>query len=113
MTKQRGDWAEDLAAAFLTRHGLRVIVRNYRCRSGEIDLVLRDGTALVFAEVRMRHGKNFGGAAESITAAKQRRIIHAARHYLAGFGNPPPCRFDAVLLTGSHDIEWIRDAFGE
>ncbi len=104
-----GRAAEALAADHLARHGLKVLARNYRCRGGEIDLVCRDGTTLVFVEVRLRTSRDFGGAAESITAAKQRRIALAARHYLAG--KPwPACRFDAVLLDGAH-IEWIRNAF--
>ncbi|MDR2240220.1 MAG: YraN family protein [Zoogloeaceae bacterium] len=105
----RGDAAEARAADYLTRRGLKILTRNYRCRGGEIDLVCRDGAALVFVEVRLRAQRGFGGAAESITAAKQRRIALAARHYLAG--KPlPACRFDAVLLDGD-DIDWIRDAF--
>jgi putative endonuclease len=111
--KQEGARAEALAAEFLERRGLRVEERNYRCRQGEIDLVCRDGATLVFVEVRLRRGSGFGGAAESITRQKQHRIILAAQHYLAKLGKFPPCRFDAVLLSGTDPgaIEWIRDAF--
>lgn len=104
-----GSDAEQQAAEHLARHGLKILARNYRCRGGEIDLVCRDGATLVFVEVRLRTSRNFGGAAASITPAKQRRIILAANHYLAG--KPlPACRFDAVLLDGAN-IDWIKNAF--
>lgn len=112
--RQQGDKAEELAAAFLQRYGLSVVEKNYRCRQGEIDLVCRDGPALVFVEVRLRRSKGFGGAAESITRQKQRRIILAAQHYLAKLSSLPPCRFDAVLFSSTEPeamIEWVRDAF--
>lgn len=109
---KRGEEAEQLAERFLTGRGLRVIRRNYRCRGGEIDLVCEDGHTLVFVEVRLRGNSGFGGAGASITAAKQRRIVVAARHYLAG-KQERPCRFDAVLLDSlnAESIEWIRNAF--
>ena len=104
-----GARAEEQAARFLAGRGLKILARNYRCRGGEIDLVCRDGATLVFVEVRLRTNRDFGGAAASITPAKQRRITLAANHYLAG--KPlPACRFDAVLLDGTR-IDWIRNAF--
>lgn len=105
-----GEAAERRAAEFLCGQGLILVERNYRCRFGEIDLILRDGKTLVFAEVRMRRNRDFGGAAESITTAKQQKLLRAARHYLGG--GDLPCRFDAVLFTGS-EIDWIKNAFGE
>ncbi|GIK24929.1 MAG: YraN family protein [Rhodocyclaceae bacterium] len=105
----RGSEAEAQAADYLVRHGLKILARNYRCRGGEIDLVCRDGATLVFVEVRLRTHRGYGGAAASITPMKQRRIVLAANHYLAG--KPlPACRFDAVLLDGTR-IDWIRNAF--
>lgn len=110
-TSTDGAAAEALAACHLERHGLRVLARNVRCRGGEIDLVCRDAATLVFVEVRRRRSGSFGGAAASITASKQRRIILAARHYLATHGDADrPCRFDCVLLDGD-TITWLRDAF--
>jgi len=107
-----GKRAEEVAALYLQRKGLTLIQTRYRCRWGEIDLVLRDRGTVVFAEVRLRHSKSFGGAGESVDRRKQARIIAAARHYLA---NEPenPCRFDVVLLERLDPlrIEWIRDAF--
>ena len=106
--------AEQLAAKFLQRHGLKLLQQNYRCRYGEIDLIMQDAETVVFAEVRLRQHADFGGAAASINVAKQGRLIRAAQHYLANFAHLPPCRFDAVLLQAleGSQIEWIRDAFG-
>jgi len=113
-TKQAGDAAEDRALAHLAAQGLRLVSRNYRTPGrggGEIDLVMReaDGT-LVFVEVRKRAGPGFGGAAASVTGAKQRRIVFAARHYLLRLAAPPPCRFDVVGVEAGR-IEWIKAAF--
>ena len=111
-TASPGARAEALAAAFLVRRGLAVLERNHRCRGGEVDLVCKDGTAVVFVEVRLRSTAGHGGAAGSITPAKRRRLILAARHWLAG--RPEcPCRFDAVLLDrlDADAIEWVKDAF--
>ena len=106
-----GRLAEDLAARFLERHGLAVVARNFRCRGGELDLVCRDANTLVFVEVRLRRNAAYGGAAESITARKQRRVVLAARHYLATHRQSErACRFDCVLLDGEK-IDWLRDAF--
>jgi putative endonuclease len=107
----RGEKAETLAAAFLEREGLRIIERNYRSRFGEIDLIARDGDALVFIEVRERKSAAFGGAAASITAAKQKKLTRTALAYLTGNNRPPACRFDAVLVGAAGKIEWLRGAF--
>lgn len=108
-TTARGREAEARAARHLEARGLRLVERNFRVRGGEIDLICRDGRALVFVEVRQRSRADYGGAAASITAAKRRRIVLAARHYLVG--RPPcDCRFDCVLIDGD-DLEWIRNAF--
>lgn len=107
-----GERAERIAAGYLQRKGLALIEANYRCRWGEIDLVLRDRDTIVFLEVKLRRSTSFGGAAYSVTSRKQARIIAAARHYLAG-KKEMPCRFDVVLLERLDPprIEWIRDAF--
>lgn len=111
-----GAEAEQLAATFLRRQGLRLVETNYRCRFGEIDLVCNDHGTLVFVEVRLRANSRFGGAAASITPAKQRRVVTAARWWLAGAGRhhaTRPCRFDAALLASLDEasIEWLRGAF--
>lgn len=107
-----GARAEDLCAELLRQAGLRVLARNWRCRHGEIDLVAEEGGTLVFAEVRYRRDERFGGAAESVTAAKQARLIAAARLYLMRRPNAD-CRFDVLLLDSleAERIRWIRNAF--
>jgi putative endonuclease len=110
---KRGVEAEAMAAAFLEHEGLKILVRNYRCRLGEIDLVAREGDTTVFVEVRSRGSSAFGGAAASITAAKRQRLLKAARHYISRQGALPQCRFDALLIEGEPPrIEWLRNAFG-
>lgn len=105
----RGAAAEAAAADFLARRGLRLVERNFRVRGGEIDLICADGGTTVFVEVRLRSRSDYGGAAASITAEKQRRLVLAARHWLARHGERP-CRFDCVLFDGDR-IQWLRDAF--
>ena len=107
-----GDRAERIAAEYLQGQGLALLESRYRCRWGEIDLILRDRDTLVFAEVRLRRSKTFGGGAYSVDRRKQARIIATARHYLSGT-REAACRFDVVLLERIEppSIEWIRDAF--
>ena len=107
-----GARAEELCAELLRRAGLRVLARNWRCRHGEIDLVAEEGGTLVFAEVRLRQDERFGGAAESITAAKRARLVAAARLYLARRPDAE-CRFDVLLLDAleASRVQWIRNAF--
>ena len=109
-TTARGREAEARAARYLESCGQRIVDRNFRVRGGEIDLICRDGAVLVFVEVRQRSRSDFGGAGASITASKRRRLILAARHYLAGKPDCD-CRFDCVLLDGER-LEWIKNAFG-
>ena len=113
-TKQLGDAAEDAALAHLQQAGLRLLVRNYRTPGrggGEIDLIMRapDGTC-VFVEVRQRKTASHGGAAASVSALKQRRIVFAARHYLMRLASLPPCRFDVVSIQAG-GVEWLQGAF--
>lgn len=114
-----GAVAERFAADFLKRQGLKIAATNYRCRSGEIDIVARHGDSLVFVEVRLRNHRGFASGAESVDARKQRKLTSAASHFLQkNFGNcQPPCRFDVVSLAtkgdngGPFEAEWIQDAF--
>ena len=115
--KKTGDNAERIAENFLIRRGLALVARNYRCRYGEIDLIMRHAQTLVFVEVKLRKTKSgkvdFGGALASITPSKQVKLIATAQHYLAGMKQLPPCRFDAVLLNSLSvdDVEWLTNAF--
>ncbi len=113
-TKQTGDAAEAQALRHLQQAGLRLLERNYRTPGrggGEIDLIMRapDGT-LVFVEVRQRASARQGGAAASVSALKQRRIIFAARHYLMRLPQTPPCRFDVVAIE-PQGLVWLQGAF--
>lgn len=111
----RGEAGEALAEAWLVRHGLRALQRNFRCRLGEIDLVMRDADTLVFVEVRCRRDCGYGTALESVTAGKQARLLRAAAVYLQQHGDSLPCRFDVVGISPGPDghpvYEWVRDAF--
>jgi putative endonuclease len=108
---ERGREAERQAAEFLEARGLRIVERNWRCRLGEIDLVARDGSMLVFVEVRARASRSFGGAAESIGYTKRRKLLAAANLYLAARRADAACRFDAILIEADGPIRWVRDAF--
>lgn len=106
-----GREAEDAAAALLQGRGLALVQRNYRCRYGEIDLIMRDAGTLVFVEVRSRRHAGYGGGAASIDKAKQARLVRAAQHYLASLERTPACRFDAVVFDAQGRAQWIASAF--
>lgn len=110
-TKATGNAAEDLACEFLQARGLHLLMRNYRLRSGEIDLVFRDQEHLVFVEVRYRKSRRFGGALYSIDQRKQQKIIQTAQHYLQRYRVTLPVRFDVVAINGPDDIQWLQHAF--
>ena len=113
-TKKRGDDAEAHALAYLQQQGLRLLQRNYRTPGrggGEIDLIMQAADkTIVFVEVRSRSSQRYGGAAASVGNTKQRRIVLAARHYLARLGRVPPCRFDLVI-SGPDGLQWLCAAF--
>jgi len=109
---------EDQARRYLVAQGLDLLESNYRCRFGEIDLIMRDAGTLCFIEVRFRKSLDFGGASASITPAKQRRIAKAALFYLSSLSKNPwqlALRFDALLIQQRHggglDFDWIQNAF--
>jgi len=114
-----GAKAEKWARQYLEKQGLKTRHCNYRAPGGEIDLIMMHGDILVFVEVRLRRHKQYATAAQSIDRRKQRRIIHAANHYLQaqGLWDKVPCRFDAICLNTdngigeSYRVEWLRDAF--
>jgi putative endonuclease len=111
---QLGNAAEARAASLLEQAGFTILERNHRCRAGELDIVARRAQMLVIAEVRLRTGTAFGGAAASITASKRARIVRATRYLL----HCQPAlaalavRFDVLLLSDADGpIEWIEGAF--
>ncbi len=114
--QQRGDLYEALAQKHLERAGCVVLARQLRCPAGELDLVVRDGSLLVFVEVRQRTSSRYGGASASVTPAKQRRILRAARWFLGELvrrhfgGITPYCRVDVLAFEPS-GLVWHRDAF--
>ncbi len=113
-TTPKGRNGEDEAALFLEEHGLSVVARNVRAGGGEIDLVAGDGGTVVFVEVKWRRDASRGAPAEAVTAHKRRKLLSAARAWLAE--NPSGCRrevrFDVVAIEGdAGTIDWIRGAF--
>ena len=112
-----GRSAEDIAAEFLERQGLVVLMRNYRRKGGELDIVAREGDVLVIGEVRTRSTETFGGAAASIDGWKQHKIIRAATQLLQQRKDLAAlrARFDVLVIHGAGDahprVEWIKHAF--
>lgn len=113
--KQTGDAWELKARRWLEGKGLRFVAANVRGRGGEIDLIMKDGQTIVFVEVRFRQSSRFGGAAASVTLAKQQKLLQTAHLWLArhnGSFDTVDCRFDVVAFTGNA-IDWLKNAFGE
>ena len=103
----RGQAAEARALRYLQQQGMQLVERNFICRYGEIDLIMREQQTLVFVEVRQRSSMQFGGAAASVTAAKQARLWRTAEVFLRRYATPPRCRFDLIAIQGG-DLSWIR-----
>lgn len=118
MTSPRsvGDALEAATEGFLVAQGLRPLARQVRYRLGEIDLVMLHGEVLVFVEVRYRASASHGDGLDSITRAKQKKLVRAAQLFLQGqprYANAP-CRFDVVSVSGAATaphFDWLRDAF--
>lgn len=114
MSLKTGFAAEQQARAYLIAQGLHWIESNYRCRWGEIDLIMQEQNYLVFVEVRARRSRNFGGALASVDYVKQQKLTRAATHYLAinKRYDKQPVRFDVLGMEGKElQIEWIKNAF--
>ena len=118
--RARGAWVEAAARRYLVDAGLRELAANASYRGGELDLVMldddRDGTVVVFVEVRYRSHAGYGGGAASVDGRKRRKLVHAARRFLAMHGSlrDAPCRFDVVEADGdpaAPRLHWLRDAF--
>lgn len=112
-----GQQAEEAAHQYLCQRGLRLIQKNYRCKLGEIDLIMRDADSLVFVEVRYRKTSAYGSAAASVDLRKQQKLVKTATHYLMWhkLSQQTPCRFDVVAIKPCVDsvseISWLKDAF--
>ncbi len=114
--KQTGRQGEDIAISYLVDRGYKIIQRNWRCPSGELDIVMEVGSTLIFVEVRTRRGQHFGSAEESITPAKQARLIKLAQTYLQETVTPHQSwRIDVVAVQlgpGSPQVKHIENAVG-
>jgi putative endonuclease len=115
-TRALGAHGEAIAVAFLTRAGLRVLDRNWRCREGELDIIARDDGAIVFCEVKARRGTGYGSPVEAVTAAKQRKLRTLAHRWLAEHDeHAPEIRFDVVGVlvhrSGPAVVTHLRAAF--
>ncbi|MCZ6709124.1 MAG: YraN family protein [Gammaproteobacteria bacterium] len=111
-----GAWAEAVALRHLQRQGLELITRNFRCRLGELDLVMQQQQMLVFVEVRLRVNTRFGTGAESVTLIKQRKLVRAAGIFLSRHPcyQNMRCRFDVVSVSKRNyrsRCDWIQNAF--
>ena len=107
----RGEKSEQRACDFLLKQGLHIVDKNFRCKYGELDLIMRDIQTLVIVEVRFRKSNKYGGALESITHKKQSRIIAATQIYLLQNKIISPIRFDVITMSNDADINWIKNAF--
>lgn len=107
--QSEGKSGEDLALGYLQQQGLVLVMRNFLCKTGEIDLIMREQARLVFVEVRSRTPRGYGTAAESISPAKQRRLLLSAQFYLQRIKPVPPCRIDVIAIDDGK-ISWLKDA---
>lgn len=127
-TAETGAEIEKVVLSFLIKEGLKKVTANYRCKLGEIDLIMLEGKTLVFVEVRFRKQDTFGGGAASVTLAKQRKLAQTASLYVQRYHVQSACRFDVVDVSSheftrdanksafnnihhNYQIKWIRDAF--
>ena len=113
LARNTGRAAEERAANYLQNAGLRLLARNWRCRRGELDLVMQHDATLVIVEVRARSHAGYGGALGSIDHRKQQRIARAATAYLSAHPELAqlPVRFDVIAYQGDANVQWLRDAF--
>ena len=107
--QKTGQDGEDAALAYLRAQGLTLLERNFRCKGGEIDLIMQDGATLVFIEVRKRADLRHGGAAASVTRTKQARLIIAAQTWLLRQQRQPACRFDVIAIDAGA-LSWLKNA---
>lgn len=111
--RQIGSDYEKRAAEYLKQQGFCIIEQNFYSRSGEIDIIAKDGRYLVFVEVKYRRDNSCGNPLEAVNAKKQKRICRTAFYYCAkhGYGDITPCRFDVIAMEGEDQITHIKNAF--
>ena len=111
--RARGARYEGVALAHLERAGLALVARNYTCRYGEIDLVMRERDVVVFVEVRYRSASGFGDGVDSVSAAKRAKLVRAAGAFLAGHPRlaGAACRFDVLAIDEAGAVDWRQNAF--
>ena len=114
--RRSGRESEDLALEWLEHRGLRRLARNYTCRLGEVDLIMQDHAHVVIVEVKFRDRRALVSGPESVTPAKQLRLIRTALHFLQRYPDLQvhPVRFDVLCVTKGErgpKIDWVRDAF--
>lgn len=114
-TQALGAHAEAAALAYLQQRGMRCVQQNYRCRWGEIDLIMQDADTTVFVEVRLRSRADFGGALASIDRRKQHRLVRTAQHFLQRCASADAnARIDVVHCArdrgGALRLDWIANA---
>jgi len=110
-TSQQGQIAENEACQFLEKQGLKLVAKNYRCRTGEIDLIMQDKKELVFVEVRYRAKSDYGSALDSVDQHKIQKLVSAANHYVSKNQPDQPMRFDVIGFDASLKPNWVTNAF--
>ena len=110
-TSDVGHAAESVALAHLQSHGLQLVERNFRCKMGEIDLIMNDGRTLVFVEVRLRNNRQHLTGAESVTRSKMQRLIRTAQYYLVTHPSNDELEFRFDVISMGAGIDWIKEAF--
>ncbi len=112
LNNPEGSHYEQQALHFLQQQGLSLLLQNYRCRFGELDLIMFDGPCVVFVEVRYRRSTTFGGALASITWQKQQKLWRSAGCFLQQQPalSQRPCRFDIVAFEGRGPCQWLKNA---
>ncbi len=110
-TTTQGNIAEDKACQYLQDKGLKLVEKNYRCRTGEIDLVMQDKETLVFVEVRYRASNEHGSALDSVDQHKIQKLISAANHYISYHQTDQPMRFDVIGFDATLKPNWVTNAF--
>ena len=111
-----GQQYEQLALDYLIQQGLVLVQRNYQCKAGEIDLIMRDGSSLVFIEVKYRASKAFGGALAAVSPSKQQKLLRSCRWYLQQHQlSNAPCRIDVLAIEGTapYQYNWLKNAISQ